>query len=185
MLRLAGMTRAEGTLGVDNMTKRRTNIILGILGGIVVVIVLLVAGGAWLMASVLHREQADEISAKAMFAATRAHFKGATPVFELGPDGPVLTRPVPATGWATTLHTMHFLIWESDEQRLTRADVPLAFLRLTDSPIDFFRFAETSQGRSRRQRVASIRLSELERFGPALLADTEIEAGHPVLVWTD
>src|SRR3954447_19824444 len=108
MLRLAEMTRAEETLGVDNMTKRRTNIILGILGGIVVVIVLLVAGGAWLITSVLHRQEADEASAKATFEAARAQFKGATPVFELGPDGPVLTRPVPATGPATALHTMHF-----------------------------------------------------------------------------
>jgi len=167
------------------MNKRRTNIILGILGAIVVVIVLLVAGGAWLITSVLHRQEADEVSAKATFAAARAHFKGAKPLFELGPDGPVLTRPVPATVWATTLHTMHVLIWESDEQRLTRADVPLALLRLTDSPIDFFRFTEGRHGRSPRQRVASIRLSELERFGPALLADTEVEPGHPVLVWTD
>src|SRR3954468_11619909 len=135
------------------MTKRRTNIILGIFGAIVVVIVLLVAGGAWLMTSVVHHQKADEISAKATFEAARARFKGATPVFEFGPDGPVLTRPVPVTGWATTLHTMHFMMWESDQQRLTRADLPLALLRLTDSPINFFRFTEGPEGRSRRQRI--------------------------------
>jgi hypothetical protein len=167
------------------MNKRRTNIILGILGGIVLVIVVLVAGSAWLITSVLHRQDADEISAKAAFEAARARFKGATPVFELGPNGPVLARPVPAAAPATTLHTMHVLIWEPDEQRLTRADVPLALLRLTDSKIDFFQFTEAPKGLSRRQQVGRIRLSELERFGPALLADNEVEPGRPILVWTD
>ena len=79
---------------------------------------------------------------------------------------------------------MHFILWDSDEQTLTQADVPLGLLRLHDSPIDVFRLATSGRGDSR-QRMMSVRLSELDRFGPALLVDHDLEDGNRVLVWTE
>ena len=166
------------------MAKRRRNIILGILAAIIFVVVILVAGGAWLIMSVLHRQDADQAQADATFEATRGQFKGAMPVFELRPDGVRLTRPIPATSSGIVLHTMHFLVWDPDQERLTQADVPLALLRWKDSPIDVLQFSPGSRGRSSR-RAMSIRLSELERYGPALLVDQELEEGRPILIWTE
>jgi hypothetical protein len=166
------------------MDKRKANILLAVLGTIVVCILILVAGGAWFALSVFHRETADDASARAAFEAARNRFAGMSPVFEMQAGGPTLTRPVPGSEPQTRLRTLHVIVWDSDAQTLTRADVPLALLRLRDSPIDVFQFSNGSGGRSG-QAMTSIRLSELERFGSALLVDEQGEDGHRLLVWTE
>ena len=80
---------------------------------------------------------------------------------------------------------MHVIVWDPDQQTLTSADVPLALLRFTDDPIDVLRFANSRDRGDPRQRILSIRLSELDRFGSSLLVDQEMDNGHRLLVWTD
>lgn len=162
------------------MQKRHVNIILGVVAFVVVISVVLVAGGAWFVMSVMHREDADEQAAIVAFDAARAKFPGAKPLFELRATGPALTRDMPVSG-SGTLHTLHILNWDADEQSLMRADLPFALLRLKEGPIDLANeFAESaSPGR------VSIRVSEIEQLGPALLLDDKDEAGHRVLIWTD
>jgi hypothetical protein len=106
------------------------------------------------------------------------------PVFELRSGEPVLARPVPATDARIQLRTMHVIVWDPDQQSLTKADVPLGLLRLTNSSVDVFRFVDQS-GRRGRQPVAGIRLTDLDRFGPAVLVDHQMEDGHRILVWTE
>lgn len=162
------------------MQKRHVNIILGVVAVVVVVCVLLVAGAAWFAMSVMHREDADEQAAISAFDTARAKFQGAKPLFERRAGGPALTRAVPASG-ADKLHTLHILTWDADEQSLIRAEVPFALLRMKEGPIDIANgFAEDSS----RRRV-SIRISEIERFGPALLLDDQDEGGDRLLLWTD
>jgi hypothetical protein len=166
------------------MKKRTANILLAVVGTVVVCVLLLVVGGVWLAASVFHRQTASEATAMATLDAARARFKGASPVFEVQPNGPALSRPIPGRPGAP-LRTMHFILWNADEQTLTQADVPLALLWLSDSPIDVMQFADSHHQGSAGQRMMSIRLSELERFGSALLLDHELEDGHRLLVWTE
>jgi hypothetical protein len=163
------------------MQKRHVNIILGVLAFFVVCAVLLVAGGAWFLMSVMDHQEADEQQASAAFTAARARFPGAMPVFELGPDGPALTRPVPETP-RVVLHTMHVLNWSPEDQTLTRADLPFSLLRLKEGPIDIA--AQGRPGFSVR-RGGSIQVSDIERFGPALLMDLREGDGHRILIWTD
>lgn len=165
------------------MKKRTANILLAVFATIVVCVLVLVAGGVWLVHSVFHRQTTNEATATATLDAARARFKGAAPVFALQDGAPVLTRPVPTTDSGIHLRTMHVILWDSDQQTLTEADVPLALLRLRDSPIDVMQFANGSAGYSRR--VVSIRMSELDRFGSALLLDQAMEDGHRLLVWTE
>jgi hypothetical protein len=162
------------------MQKRHVNIILGVVAVVVVICVVLVAGGAWFALSVMHREDADEQAALVAFDAARAKFSGAKPLFELRVNGPALTREIPASG-PGNLHTLHILNWDADEQSLMRADLPFALLRLKEGPIDLANgFADDfSSGR------VSIRVSEIERLGPALLLDNKDEAGDHILIWTD
>lgn len=162
------------------MQKRHVNIILGVVAVVVVVCVVLVAGAAWFAMSVMHREDADEKTALVAFDAARAKFPDAKPLFELRSSGPALTRDVPASGRGN-LHTLHILNWDADEQALLRADVPFALLRLKEGPIDLAN--EFGEGYST-QRV-SVRISEIERFGPALLIDNQDEGGDRLLLWTD
>jgi hypothetical protein len=168
------------------MDKRKANILLAVLGTVVVCVLILVAGGAWFALSVFHRETADDAAARAAFDMARERFKGTPPVFELQDGRPALTRRVPGSEPGMRLRTMHFIFWDSNQQALTRADVPLALLRLRDSPIDIFEFVNGGGGGGYpRQKVASIRLSDLERFGSALLVDQRLEDGHRLLVWTE
>lgn len=166
------------------MNKRTTNILLGVLGVFVVGAVILVGAGAWFALSVFHRQTTDEATASASFEAARSRFKGAMPVFEFRSGEPALARPVPATEARVQLRTMHFIVWDPEQESLTRADVPLGLLRLTDSSIDVFRFADQA-GHGPRQQIAKIRLSELDRFGSTLLVDQQMEDGHRILVWTE
>jgi hypothetical protein len=166
------------------MNKRTANILLATLGALLVVVVVLVAGGAWFALSVFHRQSADAASAGAAFTAARAPFRGAMPLFDLRSGEPVLTRPIPTTDPPGALRTMHVLLWDRDQETLTRADVPLALLRWNDRPIDILRFSNDGDRRDRRN-VGSIRMSELDRFGSSLLVDQEMDNGHRLLVWTD
>jgi len=162
------------------MQKRHVNIILGVLAFFVICAVLLVAGGAWVALSILDHEQADEVRASSAFAAVRAQFAGTKPVFELGPNGPVLTRAVPAVP-RVRLQTMHVLNWSAEDESLTRAEIPFSLLRLKEGPIEIA--AQGRPGFSVR-RGGSIQVSDIERFGPALLMDHQ-EDGHRILIWTD
>lgn len=165
--------------------KRTANILLAVFGTVVVCVLLLVAGGVWLAMSVFHRQNTNEATATATLDAARARFNGAAPVFEVHAGGPALTRPIPTTDPVAHLRTMHFILWDSDRQTLTQADVPLALLRFRDSPIDVMQFANGSGRGYPSDNVVSIRLSELERFGSALLLDQEMEDGHRLVVWTE
>jgi hypothetical protein len=78
---------------------------------------------------------------------------------------------------------MHFIVWEPGRQILTQADVPLALMRLNDEPMDILRFVDNP--REPRHKAVSLRMSDLDRFGPSLLVDQRSEDGHRVLVWTD
>ena len=162
------------------MQRRHVNIILGMVAVVVVVCVLLVAGAAWFAMSVMHHEDADEQAAIMAFDAARAKFRGAKPLFELRSGDPVLTRAVPASGQGN-LRTLHILNWDADEQSLMRVEVPFALLRIKEGPIDIAN--GFTEGFSM-QRV-SIRVSEIERFGPALLLDDQDEAGDRLLLWTE
>jgi hypothetical protein len=167
------------------MNKRKANILLAILGVVVVCVLLVVAGGAWFALSVFHRETVDETAARAAFDTDRQRFQGTTPVFELRDGVPRLARLVPVNEPATRLRTMHFVVWDAIDKTLIRANVPLALLRLRDSPIDVFEFANGGERGYSRQRAASIRLSDLERFGSALLVDQQLEDGRQLMVWTE
>jgi hypothetical protein len=162
------------------MQKKHVNILLGVLAVFVVCAVVLVAAGAWFAMSVLHHEDADEQAASEAFAKERQHFAGATPVFELRAGGAALTRPVPTTG-SGRLTTMHVLNWDPDEESLMRADLPFALLRMKEGPIDIANAASEGQ----RRKPVPIRVSDIERFGPALLIDQELEDGQRILIWTD
>jgi hypothetical protein len=50
---------------------------------------------------------------------------------------------------------------------------PIGILRFVDNPTE------------PRQKAVSLRMSDLDRFGPSLLVDQRSEDGHRVLVWTD
>ena len=160
------------------MQKRHVNIILGVLAVFVVCAVVLVAGGLWFAMSVFHPQDADEQAATAAFNTVRSQFANAEPIFAMRAGGPVLTRPLPASP-RQDLHTLHILNWDPDDESLMRTDLPFALLRLKEGPI------EVVDSEAGEPRGLSLSVGDIERFGPALLMDEELEDKHRLLIWTE
>jgi hypothetical protein len=160
------------------MQKRHVNIILGILAVFVVCAVVLVAGGAWFAMKVFHYEEADQQAATAAFNAVRSRYGNPTPIFAVRGGNAVLTREIPHSARGE-LQTLHVLNWNPDDESLFRTDLPFSLLRLKEGPI------EVVDSEAGEPRGLSLRVSDIERFGPALLMDQELEDGHRLLIWTD
>ena len=161
------------------MRNKHANIILSTLAAVVVCATVLVAGGAWLAFSVFDYQDADEHAATTTFNTVRSRFGNGTPIFALRAGGPELTRPLPPATHPT-LQTLHILNWDPDNESLLRTDLPFALLRLSNDEIEV---VDSRAGDP--ERGLSLRLSDIERFGPSLLMDQELEDGHRLLIWTD
>ena len=162
------------------MTKKQTTI-LAIVGTAVLLCVVVLAAALMFIRSTIHRQETDDQTAAATMNAAREKFNGAIPVIELRPGGPVYTRPVP-DGPAAPLHRVHVLAWDPDDQSLARMDMPFALLRWKDAP---FTVASGVADTFSLDRAVSIKASDLERFGPALLLDQDMPDGTHTLIWTD
>jgi hypothetical protein len=163
------------------MQRKHVNILLAVAGTIVVICVVLVAAGVWFASSMFHEQDADEQTAAAAMEAVRTRFTGATPVFELRPGGPVLTRPVPASAPPGMLRTMHALMWDPRDQSLARYELPFALLRLKEGPIEL----GSAMGGAFPMEKGTVRVRDIEQFGPSLLFDQDTPDGGHALIWTE
>ena len=109
-----------------------------------------------------------------------ARFGDTGPVISLR-DGPVLLRRPPETQPTTTLTKLHILRWDDRAQRMSRIDVPFSLLRMRDGLFGLKAEADTN-GLSF---STSLRVADVERYGPALLVDDSMPNGDHVLVWSD
>jgi len=163
------------------MTKKQQTILLAVLGIVAVFVIVGVAFGVWVATSLFDNESMDEAGAARALDEVREHFSGAKPVVDLRPEGPVLLRRPPESKPPGELTTLHVLRWNVQEQRMTRVELPFSILRMRDSPFQIS-VAPDSTG----LRVStSIRISDVERYGPALLVDNGLPDGGRVLIWSD
>ena len=101
------------------MAKKRSTLVLVIVGVAVFVVLLFAGGLVWFFTSALERSPVDEATAEARIQELLDRFPGVTPVFAMGPNGPVLNRqlpPKPATG---QLRRMQMLGWDRNVGTLT------------------------------------------------------------------
>jgi len=165
------------------MTKKQQTILLAIIGVFVVLVVVIIGVGAWVATSLFENTNTDQASATRTMDDVRIRFANATPVLDLHPSGLTLSRQPPDTRPPGELTTLHILRWNVHEARLTRVELPFWMLRLRDSPIDVT--YDNQNGGLRTRTATSIRVSDIERFGPALLVDGALPDGGRVVVWTD
>jgi hypothetical protein len=163
------------------MQRRTVNILLAIFGVCALLVIAVIGAGIWFATSIVDSQTTDEKTALAAMDQARARFKGAKPVFEMRDTGPALMREVPAAAAAADLHTLHIINWEPENGSLARIEFPFSLLRLKKGPIDL----ASSNIDGFKVSRGSIRVDDLERFGPALLVDEELDDGHRLLVWTD
>jgi hypothetical protein len=167
------------------MTKTQKTIVLAVVGFFAMLVITVVVVGVWAFRSMVDNSPMDETSAAKVMEDVRVRFQHAPPVLDLRPGALMLARRPPDTQPANELKTLHILRWDIHEQRLSRVEVPFWLLRLSDDPIDVIIEAEANEGAVRMKKPSSVTVSDIERFGPALLLDGDMPDGGRLLVWSE
>jgi len=162
------------------MTKKQKTILLAVLGVVSVLAIAVIGTGIWIVRSMVENVSMNEAEATRSFDDVRARFGDTGPVISLR-DGPVLLRRAPETQTAAALKTLHILRWDGRAERMSRIDIPFSLLRMRDGLFRLKAEANTN-GLSF---STSLRVADIERYGPALLVDDSMPNGDHVLVWSD
>jgi len=162
------------------MTKKQKTILLAILGVVGVLAIAVIGTGIWIVRSLVENVSMNEAAATRSFDDVRARFGDTGPVVALR-DGPVLLRRPPETQPAATVKTLHILRWDDGAERMSRIDLPFLLLRMRDG---LFRL-KADPNATGLSFSTSLRVADIERFGPALLVDDTMPNGDRVLVWSD
>jgi hypothetical protein len=135
----------------------------------------LVAGSAYWISRHVSTELASTESAGAEFNRERAQFSGQQPLVEISGDGdnPTVRRlPMAAAAERAELQTLHARVYDPDEGKIVRVDIPFWLIRFGKS-ISFM------------PEMGSITLEDLERHGPGLIISGQGQEGQQMLVWID
>ena len=162
------------------MTKKQKTLLLAVLGVVSVLAIAVIGTGIWIVRSMVENVPMNEAAATRSFDDVRARFGDTGPVISLR-DGPVLLRRAPETLTAAALKTLHILRWDGRAERMSRIDIPFSLLRMKDGLFRLKAEADTN-GLSF---STSLRVADIERYGPALLVDDTMPNGDHVLVWSD
>ena len=162
------------------MTKKQKTILLAILAIAGVLVIAVVGTGIWVVRSLVENVSMSEAAATRSFDDVRARFGDRGPVFGLR-DGPVLLRRPPETQPAATLKTLHIQRWDDHTERMSRIDLPFSLLRMKDG---LFRL-KADPNATGLSFSTSLRVADIERYGPALLVDDNMANGDHVLIWSD
>jgi len=162
------------------MTKKQKTILLAVLGVVSVLAIAVIGTGIWIVRSMVENVSMNEAEATRSFDDVRARFGDTGPVISLR-DGPVLLRRAPETQTAAALKTLHILRWDGRAERMSRIDIPFSLLRMRDGLFRLKAEANTN-GLSF---STSLRVADIQRYGPALLVDDSMPNGDHVLVWSD
>jgi hypothetical protein len=157
--------------------RRRSTVILAVVGIVGVLCVAGIAGVAWFFLSVFESSGSDEASAARSFDEIRRRFAGVTPVLEMRDRKPVVVRQLPAAVPAGQLRDVQVLTWNPDDAKLSSIRLPFWLLRMDDDPIEV-----TVDGQGQRLEMT---VAEIEGYGPTLLLDYTDEDGTRMLVWTE
>jgi hypothetical protein len=163
------------------MTKKQQTILLAVLASVVAIAIVTVAAGVWIFTSLVENEAMNETEASKALEEIRARFSGVTPVIELRPTGATLLRKPPDEKPPGEVKTLHVVRWSVEDERLTRVDLPFAILRLRDGlfRVQFDREAGGAKVST------SLRVADVERYGPTLLMDDALPDGGRLVMWSD
>jgi hypothetical protein len=164
------------------MAKARTwiIIILSIIGFIAVCLMVAAGAGAYWMTKRIHTSPTTATQAVKTFDQERQRFgtEKALITLEDVENGPAVQKRIDALPTATVKPTeMTILVWDPDDERTVRIELPFWILKMGKRKIDigsnafdFDRFR--------------IDVNDLERIGARLIADIQKPGGERVLVWT-
>ena len=156
-------------------------IILGISTFLLVVGVGLVAVVGYVLYQqfAFQAKSATEISAEEEFAQVVAKFEGQRPYLVIK-DGQPVVSDAPATAPGKPVEALHIIVWDPDEQKVVKLNMPFWLLRMTKGqPIKLSSSDDPGGGSMK----LTITAEDLERRGPGLILDHKEASGERVLVW--
>jgi hypothetical protein len=156
-------------------------IILGISAFVLVVGVGLVAVVGYVIYQqfAFQAKSATEVSADEEFAQIAAKFEGQRPYLVIKGGQPVVSD-APAAAPGKPVEAIHIIVWDPDEQKVVKLNMPFWLLRMTKGqPIRISPDDDFGGGAMRLQITAE----DLERRGPGLILDHKEATGERVLVW--
>ena len=151
-------------------------VVVGILG-----IVAMAGVGFYFASKHIDTRAASPASAAKDFEEVRARFSGQPPLIELDDRGHFVRahtdRPTPANVKAP--EHLNVLAYDPDDGRIVRLTIPFWLLRLKmgNANIDF-------NGRQMDLDDLRLKVEDLERFGPTLIAEHKAPDGSHVIVWS-
>ena len=161
------------------MAKKRSTLFWVIVGVVFCAVVLFAGGLVWFFTSALERSPADEATATARFQELHDRFSGVTPIFAMGPNGPVLNRQPPPKRATGQLRSMQMLGWDRNDEELVRVTIPFWMIRMKPGNIN------VSSGDGNRSVRLSLSADDLEGYGPTLLLEHTDEEGYHLVLWTE
>ena len=161
------------------MKKQTKTILLAILAVIGVVVVVLIVVVVVFFRSAIQSTPTDQASADTAFEEALKPFASQPPLLQLREGEVVVTRDVPGEPPTVPVSTLHVLAWEPDEDNLTRVQLPMWMVRMSDDPIAM-QVGDTVTVR----RGTPLRPEDIEKFGPTLVLDHREADGARVVVWT-
>jgi hypothetical protein len=130
-----------------------------------------------------HLEVSDttEPDAARAFDEIHAKFPGKKPLLEWRDGAPSYVEDrATDSGWSGQLTTLHVLAFSSDNEKLTRLEVPFWLLRMKSGT---FRFGNYASGLD--DGGVNLRPEEIDRHGPGIVLDFTRDNKGRVLVWAE
>ena len=168
------------------MAEKKKNwllIILGIVIFVVIVGIAVIAGGLYWMYRQMGVSTTTTQDPTPVFEEARAPFKGQQPYIEMSFDNDEeravvhheLEKPE-----KTTVNRLRVLVYDPDDNRLVRLQIPFWLVRLGGGN----KHISLDAGNVHGVRL-SITPDDLERRGPGLILDQQTRGGQRLLVWAE
>ena len=124
-------------------------------------------------------KSATEMSADEEFAEIVAKFDGQKPYLVIRNGEPVVSD-APATAPGRPVEALHIIVWDPDERKVIKLNMPFWLLRMTKGqPIKI----SSNDDPDAQPVTLQITADDLERRGPGLILDHKEASGERVLVW--
>jgi hypothetical protein len=122
---------------------------------------------------------ATEVSAEREFKRAVAQFEGQKPYLVIKDGEPIISSEK-GTGSGRPIEALHIIVWNPDDQKVVRLNVPFWLLRMTKSQPIKLSSNRDPDGEPMRLNITA---EDLERRGPGLILDYKEASGQRVLVW--
>lgn len=122
---------------------------------------------------------ATEMSADEEFEQIVAKFDGQQPYLVIKDGKPVVSKE-PAAAPGKPVETLHIIVWDPDERKVVKLNMPFWLLRMTKGQPIRISPHDDSDWQGVKLKITA---EDLERRGPGLILDHREASGQRVLVW--